>query len=90
MNKYAIQLIDGKQPLYKTIYILSPVKLKTLKTYIKTYQITGFIQPLSLLQKLSYYLIKSRKETLVYISIIQTSTILKSRIDISCLSLAKS
>lgn len=36
-NKHAIELEDGKQPLYKLIYKLGPVMLKTLKTYIKTY-----------------------------------------------------
>lgn len=43
MNKYAIKLIEGKQPLYSLIYSLELVELETLKTYIKTYQKTGFI-----------------------------------------------
>ena len=43
INEYIIKLIDGKLPLYKLIYDLNLVKLKTLKTYIKTYLKTGFI-----------------------------------------------
>ena len=44
INKHTIELIDGKQLLYGLIYALSPVELETLKTYIKTYLKTGFIQ----------------------------------------------
>ena len=44
INKYAIELIKRKQQLYGPIYALSPVKLETLKTYIKTHLKTGFIQ----------------------------------------------
>ncbi len=43
MNEYAIKLIDKKQILYKLIYILNLVELKTLKTYIEIYLKTGFI-----------------------------------------------
>ena len=45
INKYAIQLEEDKQPLYKPIYSLKPVELETLKTYIKTHFKTGFIRP---------------------------------------------
>ncbi len=45
MNEHAIELIDGKQPLYGPIYALSPVELETLKAYIETHLKTGFIQP---------------------------------------------
>ena len=45
LNKYAINLKDGKQPLYEPIYSLGPVKLEILKTYIETHIKTGFIQP---------------------------------------------
>lgn len=45
MNKYVIVLIDGKQPLYGSIYALNSMDLKTLKTYIKIYLKTGFIRP---------------------------------------------
>ena len=45
LNEYAIDLRDGKQPLYGPIYNLGPVKLETLKIYIETYLKTGFIRP---------------------------------------------
>ncbi len=45
INEYAIELIDGKQSLYRLIYTLSPVELETLKTYIETHLKTGFIRP---------------------------------------------
>ena len=44
-NEHAIDLEDGKQPLYRPIYSLGPVELETLKTYIETYLKTGFIWP---------------------------------------------
>ena len=44
MNKHAIKLIDGKQPSYRPIYILNPMELETLKTYIETHLKTVFIQ----------------------------------------------
>lgn len=34
INKYAIKLIERKQPLHGLIYTLNLVKLKILKTYI--------------------------------------------------------
>ena len=43
LNEHAIDLEDGKQPPYESIHSLGPVKLETLKTYIKTYLKTGFI-----------------------------------------------
>lgn len=43
INEYSIELIYAKLPLYRPIYILSLVKLETLKTYIKTYLKTGLI-----------------------------------------------
>ena len=45
MNNYAIKLEEDKQPLFGPIYSLEPVKLKTLKTYIKTNLVIGFIRP---------------------------------------------
>ena len=45
LNEYAINLKNGKQLPYESIYSLGPVKLETLKTYIKIYLKTGFIQP---------------------------------------------
>lgn len=43
INKHAIDLKLSKQPFYAPIYSLDPIKLKTLKTYIKTNLINGFI-----------------------------------------------
>lgn len=45
INEYTIELIDDKQPPYRSIYTLSPVELETLNTYIKTYLKTRFISP---------------------------------------------
>ena len=45
MNKHAIELEEGKQPPFRPIYSLGPVELETLKTYIKTNLVNGFIRP---------------------------------------------
>ena len=45
MNKHAIELEEGKQPLFGPIYSLGPVELEILKTYIKTNLANGFIRP---------------------------------------------
>ena len=45
MNKHAIKLEKGKQPLFGLIYSLGPVELETLKTYIKTNLANSFICP---------------------------------------------
>lgn len=42
-NKHAINLEPGKQPPYGRKYSLEPVKLETLKTYIKTTLANNFI-----------------------------------------------
>ena len=34
INEHAIELIEGKQPLYGSIYSLGPMELETLKAYI--------------------------------------------------------
>ena len=44
INEYAIKLIKGKQLLFELIYSLGPIKLKTLKIYIKINLANGFIQ----------------------------------------------
>ena len=46
LNQHVIELEKGQQPPYGPIYRLSPVKLETLKTYIKTNLANGFIWPL--------------------------------------------
>ena len=43
INKHAIKLKKGKQPLFGPIYSLRLVKLETLKIYIKTNLANGFI-----------------------------------------------
>ncbi len=45
LNEHTIELVEGKQPPYGSIYALSPVELETLKTYIETHLKTGFIWP---------------------------------------------
>ena len=45
LNKYIIDLENGKQLLYRLIYNLSLVKLEILKTYINIYLKLGFIWP---------------------------------------------
>ena len=45
LSKHAIELKDNKQRLYRPIYYIGLMELKTLKTYIKTYLKTGLIWP---------------------------------------------
>ena len=45
MNEHAIELKEGKQPQFGPIYSLGPIKLETLKTYIKINLANGFIRP---------------------------------------------
>lgn len=45
INNHTINLIDGKQPLYRPIYNLGPLDMETLETYIKTNLAHGFIRP---------------------------------------------
>ena len=46
INEHAIKLEKDKQLPFGPIYNLDPVKLKMLKTYIKTNLANGFIHPL--------------------------------------------
>ena len=43
INEYVIKLKKDKQPLFGSIYNLRPVKLETLKIYIKTNLAKSFI-----------------------------------------------
>ena len=43
MNEYVIKLEKDKQPFFGSIYNLGPMKLETLKTYIKTKLANNFI-----------------------------------------------
>ena len=45
INKHVIELKKSKQPLFRFIYSLEPVELKTLKTYIKTNLAISVIWP---------------------------------------------
>ena len=45
INEHAIKLEKDKQPLFGPIYSLGPVKLETLKTYIKTNLANDYIRP---------------------------------------------
>ena len=44
INNHPINLLDDKQPLYNLIYSLGPVKIETLKTYIKANLASSFIR----------------------------------------------
>lgn len=44
INNIFIDLVDGKQSPYKSIYSLGPVKLETIKTYIETNVANSFIR----------------------------------------------
>lgn len=54
LNQHAIKLQKSQWLSYGLIYSLGPVRLKTLKTYIKTSLANGFI---CLLKSLAYALI---------------------------------
>lgn len=43
INEHTIELIEGKQPLYGSIYALNLVELEIFKAYIKTHLKTRFI-----------------------------------------------
>ena len=45
INNHAIKLQHGKQPLYRPIYSLGQIELKTFKTYIEPHLEIGFIWP---------------------------------------------
>ena len=46
INNHAIELVERcQQPPYGPIYILGPVELETLKAYIETNLVNGFIRP---------------------------------------------
>ena len=45
INDHAIELVEGQQPPYGSIYSLGPMELETLKAYIETNLANGFIKP---------------------------------------------
>ena len=44
INEHIIELEEGKQPPFRSIYNLGPVELETLKTYIETNLANSFIR----------------------------------------------
>ena len=75
INYYAIKLVDDWQPLYNLIYSLSPMKLKTLKTYIKNNLANRFIKPSKFLARVSIFFDKKLDKSLRLYIIIKVSTI---------------
>ena len=49
INYYIIELVNGQQLIYRPLYSLGPVELKTLKAYIETNLANRFIRPSKLL-----------------------------------------
>lgn len=45
ITNHTIELVTGQQPPYEPIYSLELGKLRTLKSYIKTNPVNGFIRP---------------------------------------------
>ena len=45
INNHAIELVNGQQLPYGPIYSLGPIESETLKTYIETNLVNGFIRP---------------------------------------------
>ena len=60
MNEHTIKLEEGKLLLFEPIYSLGHIELETLKTYIKTNIINGFIWSSNLLRVHLFYLIGSQ------------------------------
>ena len=64
INDFTIKLIERHQLSYKSSYILRPIELKALKTYIKTYLANNFLKlskfsisaPILLIKKPNYSL----------------------------------
>ena len=73
INEHAIELIEGKQPLYGPIYSLGPMELEMLKAYIETHWKTGFIQASKFLVDVPIFLISSLMEVYDYVLITETS-----------------
>ena len=68
INEHAIKLKKDKQPLFGLIYNLGLIKLETLKTYIKTNLVNGFIRSFkSLVGALILFDIKLDRSFCLYI-----------------------
>lgn len=64
INDYAINLIEGYQPLYIFIYSLKPVELETLKTYIGTNLANDFIRLFKSLTDVFIFFVKKYDRSL--------------------------
>lgn len=68
INHYTIKLIDNQQSLYSLIYSLGPVKLETLKVYIKNNLAIRFIKfSKSLTRALIFFDKKPNRNLILYI-----------------------
>ena len=85
MNKHVIKLEESKQQSFGSIYNLEPVKLETLKTYIKTNLANSFIRPSNSPAGAPILLTRSQIDVCVFAWIIGVSTIYSSKINIYCL-----
>lgn len=69
INNYTMNLIDSKQPFYEIIYSLEPMKLVTLKTYIKINLTNNFIKSSKFLTIAPIFIIlKSDNRLCLYIN----------------------
>lgn len=71
LNKYTIELKDGKQLFYKLIYILDQLMLKIFKPYIKTNLKTEFIWHFKFSIDTPILFAKKLDDNLSYMSIIK-------------------
>ena len=66
INKHTIKLEEDKQPSFRFIYSLRPIKLETLKTYIETNLANNFIRSFKSLIKAPILLTKSQVKASVF------------------------
>lgn len=66
INKYIIKLVKDKLLFYRLIYSLRLVKLETLKTYIKIYLKTRFIQLFKSLINISIFFDQKSDKSLCF------------------------
>ena len=89
-KKHAIELEKSKQPPYGPIYSLGPVKLETLKTYIKNNLANNFIQASNSTAGTLHLLLVSLIAAFACVSITKGSITSPSKIGIRCRWLASS
>ena len=66
INKHTIKLEEGKQLPFGLFYSLGPIELETLKTYITTNLVNGFIQPSKSLARVSIFFNKKPNKSLYF------------------------